>query len=175
MYNNSIQHFNEYGVPKIEKEIKNFIKEGKDIADLVLDLRENLFELGRDILAEVLENMDEYLRNSEVRKRKWEIVRRDKASILTSFGPVRYKRTYFKPKKGGKRQYLVDDIVGIKAHERVSADVVINAVDEAAESSYRKAGEKAAYMDEISKQAVMDKIHNLDFAKKDTNKMVWIP
>lgn len=170
MYNNSIQHFNEYGVPKIEKEIKNFIKEGKDIADLVLDLRENLFELGRDILAEVLENMDEYLRNSEVRKRKWEIVRRDKASILTSFGPVRYKRTYFKPKKGGKRQYLVDDIVGIKAHERVSADVVINAVDEAAESSYRKAGEKAAYMDEISKQAVMDKIHNLDFAKKDTNK-----
>ena len=169
MYN-SIQYFNEYGVTKIEKEIKNFIKEGENIADLVLDLQEDLFELGRDILTEVLEDMDEYLRNSEVRKRKWEIVRRDKASILTSFGPVRYKRTYFKPKKGGKRHYLVDDIVGIKAHERVSADVVINAVDEAAESSYRKAGEKAAYMDEISKQAVMDKIHNLDFAKKDTNK-----
>lgn len=47
----------------------------------------------------------------------------------------------------------------------MSADVVINAIDEAAESSYRKAGEKAAYMDEISKQAVMDKIHNLDFVE----------
>jgi REP element-mobilizing transposase RayT len=169
MYN-SIQHFNECGVPKIEKEIKNFIKEGKDIADLVLDIKESLFELGRDILTEVLEDMDEYLRNSEARKKSWDIVRKDEASILTSFGPVRYDRTYFKPKKGGKRHYLVDDIVGIKAHERVSADVVINAVDEATESSYRKAGEKAAYMDEISKQAVMDKIHNLDFAKQDTKK-----
>lgn len=164
MYN-SIQYFNDYGVTKIEEEIKNFIKEGKNIADLVLDLQDNLFELGRDILKEVLEDMDEYLRNDEVRKKSWDIVRKDETSILTSFGTIKYDRTYFKSKKDGKRHYLVDDIVGIKPHERMSADVVINAIDEAAESSYRKAGEKAAYMDEISKQAVMDKIHNLDFVE----------
>ncbi len=32
----SLQHFNEFGVKKIEKEIKNFIEEKKDIADLVI-------------------------------------------------------------------------------------------------------------------------------------------
>lgn len=164
MYN-SIQQFNEFGVKKIEKEIKNFISERKDFADLVLGLREELFELGKNILTEVLEDMDEYIRNSEHRKKSWEIVRKDKTSLLTSFGMIRYNRTYFKSKKDGKRYYLVDEIVGIGPHDRISSDVVINAIEEAIKSSYRKAGEKAAYMDEISKQAVMDKVHDIDIVE----------
>jgi REP element-mobilizing transposase RayT len=169
MYN-SIQHFYEFGIKEIEKEIKSFIRERKDIADLVLDLRENLYKLGRDILTEVLEDMDEYLRNSGVRKNSWEVVRKDEASLLTSIGMIKYNRTYFKSKKDGKRQYLVDRIAGIEPHDRISADVVINAIDEAADSSYRKAGKKAAYLDEISKQAVMDKVHNLDIAESKIKK-----
>lgn len=161
MYN-SIQHFNEFGTRKIEETIKNFISEKKDFADLVLGLQESLFELGRNIVIEVLEDMDEYLRKSEIRKKDWEIVRKDETGLLTSFGSIKYSRTYFKTKREGKRQYLVDEIVGINPHDRVSADVVINAIDEAIDSSYRKAGEEAAYMDKISKQAVMNKVHQID-------------
>lgn len=58
MYN-SLQHFNEFGTRKIEETIKNFINEKKDLADLVLGLQESLFELGRNILTEVLEDVDE--------------------------------------------------------------------------------------------------------------------
>ncbi len=161
MYN-SIQHFNELGVKKIEERVKNFISEGKDIADLILGLNEDLMQLGRDIITEVLEDMDEYLRKNEVRKKDWEIVRKDKTALLTTFGQIRYGRTYFKPKSGGMRKYLVDEIVGLKPHERMTADVVINMLDEATESSYRKAGEKASYMDEVSKQAVMNKVHTIE-------------
>ena len=166
MYN-SIHHFNEFGVKKIEKTIKEFIKEGKDLGDLVFGLEESLFELGRNILVEVLEDMDQHLRNSGLRKNNWEIVRNDTTQLLTSFGMIKYNRTYFKPKKGGKRRYLVDDIVGVGPHDRVSADVVINAVEEAADSSYRKAGKKATYVDEISKQAVMNKIHALEITQPE--------
>ncbi len=166
MYN-SILHFNEFGAKKIEETIQDFLKEGKDIADLVYGLEEHLFELGRNILTEVLEDMDDFLRNCELRKKNWEIVRKDETGILTSFGPIRYNRTYFKPKKDGKREYLVDEIVGIGPHDRVSADVIINAIEEATESSYRKAGETAAYIDEISKQAVMNKIHELEIIEPE--------
>lgn len=161
MYN-SIQYFNKFGVKNIEKMIKSFIKEKKDIADLVFGLQENLFELGRNIIIEVLEDMDKTLRESAVRKKNWEIVRKDKTGILTSFGTIRYNRTYFKPKKGGKRKYLLDEIVGIDAHDRISTDVIINAVEEATDSSYRKGGERASYVEEISKQAVMNKIHKIE-------------
>ena len=161
MYN-SIQHFIEFGVKKIEERVKQFVEKPTDLADLVLGLHEELLELGRDIVIEVLEDMDDYLRRSACRKQNWEIVRKDRTGLLTSFGQISYERTYFKPKKGGKRQYLVDRIVGINPHDRVSADVVINALEEATESSYRKGGEKAAYMDEVSKQAVMSKVHELE-------------
>jgi hypothetical protein len=158
MYN-SILHFNDLGVKKIEERIKKFISEGKDIADLILGVNQDLMELGRDIVTEVLEDMDEFLRQDGVRKKDWEIVRKDETGLLTTFGQIRYKRTYFKPKQGGKRKYLVDELVGIKPHDRMSADVVINTLDEAIESSYRKAGEKASYENEVSKQAVMNKVH----------------
>ena len=161
MYN-SIQHFNDIGVKKIEKIIESFVAEKKDLADLVLGLQESLFELGRNIVAEVLEDMDEYLRNSAERKKKYEVIRKDPNTLLTSFGTVTYRRTYYKPKAGGHRKYLVDELAGIKPHERVSADVVINAIEEATQSSYRKAGAKAAYDSEISKQAVMNKVHEIE-------------
>jgi hypothetical protein len=161
MYN-SIQHFNEFGVKKIEERIKKFISEGQDLADLVLGLGEDVFELIRNIIVEVLEDMDEYLRNSAFRKKKWEIVRRDEASLLTSYGTIKYRKTYFKPKSGGKRRYLLDDIVGIEPHDKMSADVVINVVDEAIDSTYRKGGQRASCLDEITKQSVMNKIHELE-------------
>jgi hypothetical protein len=152
MYN-SIQHFNEIGVRKIEETIKNFISEKKDLADLVFGLQESLYELGRNIVTEVLEDMDQHLRESAVRKKDWEIVRKDKTSLVTSFGSIRYERTYFKPKRQGKRRYLVDEIVGISPHDRVSEDVVINAIEEAIDSSYRKAGEKVSYREILSSLA----------------------
>lgn len=161
MYN-SLQHFNEFGTKKIEKTIKNFIIEKKDLADLVFGLQESLFELGRNIVKEVLEDMDDYLRNSAIRLKDWEVVRKDETGLLTSFGNIRYSRTYFKPKEGGSRKYLVDEIVGIGPHDKVSTDVVINAIDEAVDTSYSKAGEKASYVDEITKQAVMNKIHEIE-------------
>ena len=76
MYN-SIQHFNEFGVSKIEKVITTFVAEKKDLADLVLGLQESLFELGRNIVTEVLEDMDDHIRNSAERKKRYEIVRKD--------------------------------------------------------------------------------------------------
>jgi len=159
---NSIQHFNDFGVKKIEERIKSFIAEGNDIADFILGINQDLMKLGRDIVTEVLEDMDEFLRKDGVRKKAWEIVRKDETGLLTTFGQIRYKRTYFKPKHGGKRKYLVDELVGIKPHDRMSADVVINTLDEAIESSYRKAGEKASYEDKVSKQAVMNKVHTTE-------------
>ena len=106
MYNR-IQHFNEFGVKKIEERIKTFISEGQDLADLVLWLGEDVFELIRNIIVEVLEDMDEYLRNSAFRKKKWEIVRKDEASLLTSYGTIKYRKTYFKPKSRRKKKIFI--------------------------------------------------------------------
>ncbi|PYG83908.1 uncharacterized protein UPF0236 [Ruminiclostridium sufflavum DSM 19573] len=180
MYN-SIQQFLDFGIENIRETIEKFIEQGDDVTNLILGLQKDIFELGRNIVSEVLEGMDEHLRKSGLRKQQWEIIRKDSSSILTSFGMTNYSRTYFLSKETGERKYLVDGIVGIEPHERVTDDVVINAIDEAVDSTYRKGGERASYVDKISKQAVMDKIHNLEVVQpsaankcKKDNKVLFI-
>jgi hypothetical protein len=56
------------------------------LADLVLNLKEDVFELVRNILQEVIEDMDNLLRNNQERKKYWEIIRKDENKILTIFG-----------------------------------------------------------------------------------------
>jgi hypothetical protein len=88
MYN-SINHFIEFGVKNIEKRVKDFVSNGGDLADLILNLKEDVFELIRNILQEVIEDMDDLLRNNEERKKYREIIRKDENKILTIFGEVR--------------------------------------------------------------------------------------
>lgn len=165
----SLQHFNEFGAKKIEKVIKSFIEERKDIADLVYGIQGNLYELGRNIITEVLEDMDECLRKDRLRVKEWEIVRREATTILTTFGNVKYNRTYYKSKKNKEYKHLVDEIAGLEPHDRVSTDVVITTIEEAIESSYKKAGRKASYEDEITKQAVMKKVHGIEIKDAPIN------
>jgi hypothetical protein len=73
MYN-SINHFIEFGVKNIEKRVKDFVSNGGDLADLILNLKEDVFELIRNILQEVIEDMDDLLRNNEERKKYREII-----------------------------------------------------------------------------------------------------
>ncbi len=50
------------------------------------------------MVTEVLEDMAKTLRESAVRKKNLEIVRKDETGLLISFRTIRYNRTYFKPK-----------------------------------------------------------------------------
>lgn len=61
-----------------------------------------------------------------------------------------------------KSTHLVDEYVGIQPHDRVSADVVIKALEETTESSYSKAGTKVAYDSDLTRQAVMNKVHEIE-------------
>ena len=66
-------------------------------------LREQLNGLGREVCKSVLEAADRRLVERREERAGWRIQRRDdEKSILTSFGLVEYKRTYFKHAKTGK-------------------------------------------------------------------------
>ena len=68
-------------------------------------------------------------------------------------------------------------MVGIESHDRISVDVEINALEEASESSYKKGGEKAAFVDEVTKQTVMGKhirIQQPSVEVKDKKEVLFI-
>ena len=160
----SIQQFLAVGTAELTKTMESFAEDPTKFAEMVYGVTKNITELGVSIIAEELESWDELIRNSGTRKQLWYIVRKDETTLLTSLGSVIYQKTLFKSKKDGHCEYLLDKYMGLESHERITEDAVAKLLEEAVESSYRKGGDRACITDEgVSKEAVMNKIHDLEF------------
>lgn len=164
--NTSIQRFVAFGTQNLQKAIEKFISHPEDIGSLISSVQQEVLKFGLDIIAETLEDCNQFLLASEQRKQKWYVVRTDSKQLLTSMGPIRFHKTLFKHKVTGKREYLLDRYLKIESHERISEDAKACILEEASQTSYRKAGENASILDMVSKQAVMDIVHELHFPKE---------
>ncbi len=134
------------------------------MAEMVYGVTEEVTKLGCDLIAEEWESYDELLRKRKDLRKGWQIVRKDETMITTSLGDVTYHRTLFKNKKTGSSCYLLDKLLELEPHTRLSEDAVARILDEAVESSYRKGGNHASITGSaVSKQTVMNKIHELNF------------
>ena len=160
----SIQHFQTEGAKKLEKAFTNYSADMTKIAEMVYGVKNTVIQLGLDMIAEELESYDEYLRKHKQARLDWQIVRRDTTTLLTSLGSVTYQKTLFKNKETGKSEYLLDRVMGIEKHARMTEDAEAELLKEAVQTSYRKGGISASISDEyVSKETVKNKIHALEF------------
>lgn len=160
----SIQQFQTKGVENLEKIFTAYSSDMTKIAEMVYGVCDNVLELGRSLIAEELEGYDDWLRKSSRRKEEWYIVRRDETTLLTSIGSVTYHKTLFKRKDTGETEYLLDRVMGLEKHARMTEDAEAKMLEEAVESCYRKGGENASMgAENVSKQTVMNKLHLLEF------------
>lgn len=163
----SIQYFNEESVPVFEKLEDEFLRNPSDIASYITKLTEELHKTGIRIIEETLEYLDEMLNESEVRKMSWVVDRHETKQLITSLGSVNYSKTMFKGKKDGERSYILDLIMGMDSHQRMTEDAEARLLEEAVQTSYRRGGEETSILDTVSKQTVMKKIHSLQFPPED--------
>ena len=141
------------------------------IAEMVQGVTKGVVGLGLSIIAEEWESYDDLLRNRKELRSGWHIVRRDETTLLTSLGNVTYHKTLFKNKATGEYEYLLDRIMGIEKHARMTEDAEAKLLEEAVQSSYRKGREAVAIMKEaVSKETVMNKIHALQFPQAEVRK-----
>jgi hypothetical protein len=111
-----------------------------DYPNLEKHLKKELDALGCDLLKEIFEALEQKVYHSKDRKRRWKVVRRnDEKVILTPFGQLKYKRTYYRHKQTKEYAYLVDERAGITPHMRVSTTVKSEVVEGAAQASYETA------------------------------------
>lgn len=165
----SIQQFEESGIKKLEKIIESFMKDPKDMASFVYGIRDEMIALGLDLIKETLEDCNQMLRDSAKRKQSWKVVRTDEKKLTTCVGTVCFEKTLFRNKQTGESAYLLDRILGIESHERLTEDAEAKLLEEAVQTSYRKAGEETSLTDHVSKQTVKNKLHRLTFPQqKDT-------
>ncbi|MGQ9756455.1 MAG: UPF0236 family transposase-like protein, partial [Desulfotomaculales bacterium] len=137
---------------------------GIDFISFEEKLWQELNDLAREILREVLEAKDAYLREHRKKRPSWQVERRNETKgVLTLFGLVNYKRTYYRHRETGERVHLIDRLVGYGPHVRVDPLVKARALEEAVELSYRKSGERVGRDKRevvLSGEAVKKVIHN---------------
>lgn len=160
----SIQHFCENGLKRLDEIFKTYTGDLTKIAEMVYGVTEEVTRLGCSMIAEEWESYDELLRKRKDLRQGWYIVRRDETTLLTSLGEVAYHKTLFKNVATGESCYLLDQLMGMEHHARITEDAEARILQEASESSYRKGGANASIKgDCISKEAVMNKLHKLEF------------
>ena len=165
---NSIKYFEENSIKIFEKLEIDFMNDPTKVAELVRGVTTEVHKLGLRIIQECLEDTDKLIKESVLRKKHWNIERHDTKQLITSLGTVTFGKTLFVDKETGKSAYLLDRMMGIEKHERFTEDAIVNLLEEAVQTSYRRGGEAASLEDDVSKQAVMKKIHALEFPMDDS-------
>ncbi len=166
---NSIKYFHEECIKKFEKLEDEFMKNPTLMAEYVQGIKNELHELGIIIIKESLENMNQMLIDSPVRKNNWSVESHTVKSLITSLGTVRFRKTLFTNKESGEYEYLLDRILGLERNQRLTEDAEANMLEEAVQTSYRRGGEAASIMTDVSKQTVKNKIHQLKLASCKIN------
>lgn len=162
--NKSMEKFINEGVKELEDSIGRFFAEPGKHGDFVLSIKRIVLQLGMDVIRETFEDMDEILRDSAKRRMHWTIVKRDHTILLTTLGNIEYDKTLYINKDTGERTYLLDRIMQLEEYARMTDDVEAAILEEAVDTSYRKAGDNACVTEEyVSKKTVMNKVHELEF------------
>ena len=143
----------------VEKSLIEFFKE-HDLTSFQKMLRDGMNNICGTIQKRLLERIDDHFVSNTDHRKNWVIERRNDAkTILSPFGQVTYRRTYFRNRKTGEYAYLADRAVGYTSHQRLDALLEADIVAEVGDSSYRKAGnsqEKDVPGTGVSGQTVMN-------------------
>ena len=136
-----------------------FSKPEKTLSEAEKRFKEPLNEATTELISACYERMDEALRTDKLKLRESGLVvvrKNDPREILTTFGTVRYRRTYFRM-KSGEYVHPIDIAAGVEPYQRLSEGVSEALVETSRSLSYAKSAQKVA-QGQVSPQSVMRKI-----------------
>ncbi|MGI6486045.1 MAG: UPF0236 family transposase-like protein [Tepidanaerobacteraceae bacterium] len=152
---------------------KNFIHEimnimcephTKELEELEMGLENITFGFILNMMQTYVESLDKEIKADKKWRRENEriVVQRnnDKREILTKFGMLTYRRTYFHDRKSDTYTYLADEALGVAPYERVSATVAADMVEHSGDNSYAKSSQHVTD-GQVSRQTVMNKTRKL--------------
>jgi hypothetical protein len=159
----SIQHFSDVSIGIFQKLQEKFYEDPTDMASFIYGISDELRALGVLMIQETLEEIDQQIRRSGKRKKSWVIEKSCHKKLLTSLGAVDFTKTLFTNKESGEMACLLDRILGLSPHARLTEDAEARLLTEAVQTSYRRGGEASTISsDSVSKEAVKDRLHSLE-------------
>lgn len=137
-----------------------FFENPKDFFSLETAVKSSAEAFSAGFLGTVLSSMNRQIYNNPWRKEHYNAQRTDKRTVITSVGDVTFDCTYYLEKSGGYH-YLMEEIIGLSKHERLSEAAEVKLLTEALKTSYSEAARSIPSKMGISKTTVMEKVHGI--------------
>lgn len=107
--------------------------------------------------------MNWMLVESPILRRGWVVEAYIWKQLITSLVTIVFKKTVFTNKHTGENSYLIDRILGLGKHERITEASQALMLQEAVQTSSRRGEESYSLTEEIRRQTLKNKIHQLKF------------
>ena len=125
--NTIIQCFLEKIISLEEKSLEN-LNNINFLSDLTDDINLELMNLGKELILNYLNNLEEIIFNSDERKEKYISYQKDSLAnnrkLITIFGEIEFSRRYYQEKENKKEKvYLLDKAIGLEEKERMLVNV----------------------------------------------------
>ena len=159
----SILQFATVGIKEIEKNVEKLICGEIDLADLSKDIEKRVLALGNQMVCEYIEAIDQEIFESGIRKKSWYVEHKDEVrEIVDVMGTLRFKRRGYVPKSGGEHIYLMDKLLGLDGHQKLTLGAAARVMEEAIKTSYAKGGKAVNSTDTICKETVKEWLHKTE-------------
>lgn len=107
----------------------------------ISDIERKIRELGILIISTTFEELDEQFKNSHERLERYVVNKSNvERTIITVFGALTYKRTYYKSRLDGTSHFLLDEAFSIPQYDHYDPTVKAMAIDNAIRNSQSEAG-----------------------------------
>ena len=144
----------------IEAEDK-FYQNPKDFYSLETSVKATTEAFSAAFLSNALDSMNQKIYEDGWRKGKYTAQRTDKRTLISSVGDITFNSTYYRGVEDEKHHYLIEEILGLDAHERFTEEAEEILLTEALKNSYSEAARKLPSKQKITKTTVMNKVHRI--------------
>lgn len=138
-----------------------FFQNPKDFYSLEKSVKATTEAFSAAFLGNTLDSMNQKIYEDGWRKGKYTVQRTDKRTLISSAGDVAFNSTYYRGVEDKKYHYLVEEILGLDAHERFTEEAEVVLLTEALKTSYAEAANRLPSKQKITKTTVMNKVHGI--------------
>ena len=101
---------------------EKFLNNPKDFHSLETSVKTTTEAFSASFLSNVLSSINDTIYNDSWRKSRYTVQRNDKRTVISSVGDITFDSTYYRNIQDGTYHYLVEEIIGLDAHERFTEE-----------------------------------------------------
>ena len=140
---------------------EKFFQDPKDFYGLETSVKHAAETFSADFLSEVLSSMNQQIYENMWRKERYNAQRTDHRTIISSVGDVTFDCTYYRRRDDKSYHYLLEEMINLDKHERLTEAAEVALLTEALKTSYEEATKVLPSRQKVTKSTVYDKIHGI--------------